>query len=66
MLMVCSSRRRTSCAQAEDFAKKVRALGGRADILPVAMSHRQINKDLGQKSAYTDAVDRFLRSLGLP
>jgi arylformamidase len=66
MLMVCSSRRQTSCSQAEGFAKKARSMGGRADILPVPLSHREINKDLGQKSDYTDAVDRFLHSLGLP
>jgi arylformamidase len=66
MLMVCSSRRRTSCAQAEGFAEKAKSMGGRAEVLPVPLSHREINQELGQKGDYTDAVDRFLHALGLP
>lgn len=65
-LLVCSTRRQTSCPQAAALAKKARALGGRAVALPVPLSHGAINRDLGEKSSYTDAVDGFLRSLGLP
>lgn len=65
MLLVCSSLRRDACPPAEAFAQRARALGGRAEVLPVALSHGAINADLGQPSAYTDAVDRFLASVGL-
>lgn len=66
LLLVCSSRRETACAQAEDLAAKAVALGGRAEVLPVDLSHGDINADLGLEGGYTAAVDRFLRSLGLP
>jgi acetyl esterase/lipase len=66
MLLVCSSRRATPCAQAEAFADKVGAKGGRATVLPVAMTHAEINRNLGLPGRYTEAVDAFLKSLGLP
>lgn len=66
MLMVCSSRRPMSCGQAEAFAGKAVSLGGRAEVLPVDFSHGDVNAELGEDYAYTEAVDRFLRSLGLP
>jgi arylformamidase len=66
MLLVCSSRRDESCAQARSFAGRVGGLGGRAEVLPVAMSHMEINRDLGAGGAHTGAVDAFLASLRLP
>lgn len=66
LLMVCSSRRPISCGQSEAFAVRVKALGGRAEVLPVDFSHADVNAELGEDPAYTAAVDRFLRSLGLP
>jgi acetyl esterase/lipase len=66
MLMVCSSRRRTACDQAEAFAERALAFGGRAEVLPVDFSHGDVNAELGDDPAYTAAVDRFLGSLGLP
>ncbi|MBR0669245.1 alpha/beta hydrolase, partial [Roseomonas hellenica] len=65
MLLVCSSRRRDACPAAEDFARRARGFGGRAEVLPVPLSHDAINADLGQMGAYTAAVDRFLASVGL-
>lgn len=65
MLLVCSSLRRDACPPAEAFAQRARAFGGRAEVLPVALSHGAINAELGQPSAYTDAVDRFLASVGM-
>lgn len=62
-LAVCSSRRADSCAQANAFAAKARALGSRVEVLPVDMRHGEINADLGLPSAYTAAVDRFLAGL---
>lgn len=66
MLIVCSTKRDDSCPPSQDFAAKATSLGGRASVLPIAMTHREINEDLGLAGAYTDAVDSFLRSLGLP
>lgn len=63
MLLVCSSQRRQSCAQAEAFAGRAAELGWRATVLPVDLNHAQINADLGLPGAYTDQVEIFLRSL---
>jgi len=66
MLLVCSSRRDNACAQNKAFAAKASGLGGRVSVLPVAMSHREINQDLGLAGEYSDAVDAFVKTLGLP
>ncbi|MBS0589754.1 MAG: alpha/beta hydrolase [Proteobacteria bacterium] len=63
MLLVCSSRRRDSCAEAERFVTKAKSLGTRASVLSENMSHGEINSHLGRPSAYTEAVDHFLASL---
>ncbi|QNP42139.1 alpha/beta hydrolase [Lysobacter terrestris] len=63
LLAVCSSRRIESCAQARDFVAHATRLGRRAQASPQALSHGAINAELGQPSAYTATVDRFLRSL---
>jgi arylformamidase len=65
MLLVCSTLRRDgSCTQAQQFAARVRAAGGRAEVRPEALSHAQINAELGQPGDYTSAVDAFIRSVG--
>jgi arylformamidase len=66
MLLVCSSKRSDSCPQAQAFAGAAISLGGRVTVLPVDLTHRAINLTLGQPSAYTDSVESFLHSLGLP
>lgn len=67
MLLVCSSQRADSCAQARAFAAKANGLGGRASVLPVALAHDEINRKLGGAGDFTDAVDAFLHAtLGLP
>ncbi len=66
MLLVCSNERRMSCIQAQGFADKVAKLSGRAQVLEVALSHREVNEQLGTAGAYTDTVDSFFQSLGLP
>ena len=63
MLLVCSSRREIACAQARTFAAKATSLGGSVSVLPVDLSHRQINTDLGLPGLYTDSVEAFLRPL---
>lgn len=64
LLAVCSSRRMESCPAAEEFVARAAALGTRASVLREDLSHRDINVMLGERSAYTTAVDDFLRSLG--
>jgi arylformamidase len=66
VFVVCSNERRDSCAQARGFVDKVTGLGGRAEVFPVALSHQDINVQLGTAGQYTNAVDAFLQSLGLP
>ena len=66
VLSVCSSERSDSCPPNRRFVQKVRALGGRAELLPQPLSHREINVQLGTDGDYTRAVERFLRSLGFP
>ncbi|WP_230412409.1 alpha/beta hydrolase [Undibacterium hunanense] len=62
-LAICSSQRPDKpCLQAEAFVSKAKSLGMLAQTLPQAMSHADINKTLGQDSAYTAAVDRFLKA----
>ncbi|MEO8747160.1 MAG: alpha/beta hydrolase, partial [Rhodanobacter sp.] len=62
-LTVCSSRRRDSCPQADAFARKAEALGAHASVLAEDMRHGEINAGLGLPSAYTDAVEHFVRGL---
>jgi len=66
MLLVCSSKRRVSCPQARTFADKITAVGGRVEVLPVGKSHSKVSRDLGLPGPYTEAVQSFLTSLGLP
>jgi arylformamidase len=63
LLAVCSSRRDDACPQAQAFAAKATPLGMRVTVLPQDRSHAEINDDLGQPGAYTEAVEDFLRSL---
>jgi arylformamidase len=64
MLLVCSSRRLDdSCGQSQLFAQRVRAAGGRADVLAQDLSHLEIDADLGLAGTYTSAVDAFISSL---
>ena len=65
MLAVCSTRRLDSCPQARAFAAKAAQFGGRVEVLPVDLSHPEINAYLGAQGAYTNGVDGFLKSLGL-
>mgnify|MGYP005990507419 CR=1 FL=1 len=61
---VCSTERRDRpCQPAAAMARQVRALGGRASVLPQPLSHGDINGELGLESAYTRAVEAFMASL---
>jgi acetyl esterase/lipase len=66
IIAVCSTKRRDSCDHAREFVAKAQALGGRASVQPEALTHAEINKTLGQPGPYTNAVDAFLRSIGVP
>ena len=62
-MLVCSTLRRESCNDAAKFAKRAKALGVTAQVVQQALSHRQINEQLGTAGAYTDSVDAFLETL---
>ena len=66
LLAVCSSQRQDSCQQANSFVARATQLGMRCSSLPMNLSHAEINRNLGLPGAYTDGVESFLRSLGLP
>lgn len=66
MFVVCSLRSDGTCPQARTFASKAIELGGKVTVLPVDLKHGELNKELGQPSEYTTAVDSFMRTLGLP
>lgn len=63
-LAVCSSTRPDRpCAQAQAFVTRANELGSRASLLEQALSHGDINRQLGQLPDYTAAVEAFLRTL---
>ena len=66
MLIVCSSQRMDSCAQAQGLAMRIVQFGGRAEVLPVDKSHPQINGELGTACQYTADTDAFFKSVGMP
>ncbi len=63
MILVCSTKRPDKpCKDAEGF-KALAAKGGQAmPVLPQDLTHAEVNKTLGLPSAYTRAVDAFIRS----
>jgi arylformamidase len=65
MLVVCSTRRPVPCRQAQQFVSQANSLGSRSSVLPLDMSHSEINNELGLPSRYTLQVEQFMRSLGL-
>ena len=64
ILAVCRERSSDSCPANRAFADKAATLGSNVDVLPMDLSHGEINKLLGLPSAYTTRVDDFMRSLG--
>jgi acetyl esterase/lipase len=64
MLAVCRKRGNESCPANQAFAFKARKLGGSVDVLPMALSHGEINMQLGLPGAYTERVEDFMRTLG--
>lgn len=67
VLLVSSTQRPASVAQAARFAERAQALGGTAETLEVDLGHAEINHGLGLPGPLTDAVDAFLdRCAGKP
>jgi acetyl esterase/lipase len=61
MLLVCSTKRADKpCVAAEAFAAKTARSGRKTPVLPQALTHGEINHQLGLPGAYTDAVDEFI------
>jgi acetyl esterase/lipase len=66
MLLVCSMQRPESCLQADAFAARAKEVGSHVDLLPVEIPHAQTNDMLGARGPYTDHVDAFMASVGMP
>ena len=65
-LMVCSTERPDKpCLQAEHFEQKAKTLGAHTEISSQALSHKEINDELGLESAYTRRVEEFISSFGI-
>lgn len=63
MLAVASTERKSALPQARHFAARATTLGVRVSVLEQALTHREINEQLGMPGAYTAAVDAFIASL---
>jgi len=64
LMAVCSSTRPDHpCLQAQAYVSKAQGLGMRAALLPQAMSHADINHQLGLDNDYTHAVENFMGTL---
>lgn len=66
MLLVCSTKREDSCPPARRFQDALKSHGTHVGVLQVALTHAQINQDLGLSGDYTQKVQGFMRGLGLP
>ena len=62
MLLVCSTKRDYSCAQAQYFHDKAAQLNINTQVQPENLSHADINQTLGEKSDYTQAVNIFINT----
>lgn len=66
VLLVHSDQRRESGESSRRFAAAVAAMNGRAEVCEVALSHVELNARLGLQNSYTERVDLFLQSVGVP
>lgn len=65
-LAVCSSKRKDdSCLQAKSFIDKAKQFNSHAQLLPIALSHREVNVRLGADYCYTQSVEKFMKKLDL-
>lgn len=63
VLIVCSSRRKVACEQANDYAANAHALGNVVEVQPEDMGHGPILGDLAKDNEYTTRVERFMGKL---
>ena len=63
ILAICSTRRADACHQANRFVEKAASHGTRASVLKQDLTHKEINRNLGEEPGYTQAVESFLCSL---
>lgn len=62
MLLACSEQRKDKpCSEAEAFQKMTARSGIETQVLPLLLSHAEVNDTLGETSSYTAAVDTFIR-----
>jgi arylformamidase len=61
LLAVCSTFRPDACPQA--LAQRAESLGVRVEVQPEALGHMEINRQLGEPSAYTRRVSAFIDGL---
>ena len=62
-LAVCSTIRVDQpCAQAQQFIQHAQKFGTQTQLLPVRLSHAEINQSLGQNNAYTQAINQFIQT----
>jgi len=64
VLAVCRKLSDWSCPPNRSFATKARSLGNQVEVLPVELTHGEINSELGLPGPYTERVDAFLRGVG--
>ncbi|MCO1335707.1 alpha/beta hydrolase [Microbulbifer sp. OS29] len=62
-LAICSLRSDDACTQAKTFTDKAKKLGAYAAIIPIDLSHGEINSELGKDACYTASIDDFLKKL---
>lgn len=62
ILAVCAQARPDACPNNRAFVEKARSLGGRAALMPVPLSHMEINRELGKDNDYTRRVEAFVLS----
>ena len=61
VLAVCSTLRADGpCEQAQAYTERAKSLGVAGGVLPQALKHGEVNKELGAHPDYTAAVDRFI------
>lgn len=64
LLLVCSvPRPDDACGQSRRFAQRVHAVGGRAEVFPVPLTHRAVNAEVGRDLRYTRVIEDFLHSV---
>lgn len=57
---MCSTLRRFSCQRTQEYADRLTAQGGHAQVLPVARDHGQINSDVGADNEETRVILDFI------